>query len=96
VRPVPSALDAAAAKTVALLVLVGVVLIGTVLTLVIKRIVGRLIVAFVVIGLSIVLWYQRTNIQDRVDRCGSNPTFFGVTVQFSHGIEQRCARLEIH
>jgi protein-S-isoprenylcysteine O-methyltransferase Ste14 len=96
-----SAVPAAAASalatdqigTIAVVVIVAIVVIGLVLSLVMNKAIGRVVLAIIVIGLGVLVWTQRQSLQDRVDKCDTNTSFFGFHVNLSAAAQQRCASL---
>jgi protein-S-isoprenylcysteine O-methyltransferase Ste14 len=79
--------------TIAVVVIVAIVVIGVVLGLVMNKAIGRVVLAVVVIGLGVLVWTQRQSLQDRVDKCDANVSFFGFHVNLSDQAKQRCASI---
>lgn len=75
-------------------VIVGVVVIGILLSVIITAIVGRIIVLVVVVGLAVFAWQQRATIQDHVDKCELNMSFFGFHVNAPADVVQHCKQLQ--
>ena len=90
---VPAALATDQIGTLAVVVIVAIVVIGIVLALVMNKAIGRVVLAIIVIGLGVLVWTQRQSIQDRVNKCEANSSFFGFHVNLSAQAQQRCASL---
>jgi protein-S-isoprenylcysteine O-methyltransferase Ste14 len=73
-------------------VIVGLIVLGVLLSLVITAIVGRVVILVVVVGLGLLVWQQRTTIEDHVKKCQLNMTFLGVHVTAPKDVQQRCAQ----
>jgi flagellar motor component MotA len=86
------ALDTDQAKTIGIVVIVGLVVIGAVLSLIISAIVGRLLTIVVVVGLAVLVWSQRADISSAAKKCDA--TFFGVHLTPSNpDVKARCQNL---
>jgi uncharacterized metal-binding protein len=70
--------------------IIALVVIGFVLSLVITAIVGRIIIAVVVIALGVLIWQQRTSIEDHVKKCELNMSFLGVHVDAPKDVHEHC------
>jgi protein-S-isoprenylcysteine O-methyltransferase Ste14 len=79
--------------TIAVVVIVAIVVIGFVLGLVMNKAIGRVVLAIIVIGLGVLIWTQRESLQDRVNKCDTNVTYFGFHVNLSSDAQARCAQL---
>ncbi len=77
--------------TIAVVAIVALVVVGLVVGLVMNKAVGRAVLAILVIGLAIVVWTQRSSLEDRVKKCDTNVTFFGFHVNLSSAAQARCA-----
>ncbi len=85
-----TALDSTQITKLGIGVIIGLVLLGFVLSLIITAIVGRIIIAVVVVALGILVWQQRTVIQDHVKKCQLDMTFLGVHVNAPDHVKQAC------
>jgi hypothetical protein len=72
---------------------VVVIVIGVLLALVITAVVGRLIILIVVIALGVVIWQQRAEIQDHVNKCELNMSFVGVHVDAPQSVVDKCKQV---
>jgi hypothetical protein len=79
--------------TIAVVVIVAIVVIGFVLGLVMNKAIGRVVLAVIVIGLGVLIWTQRVSLQDRVNKCDTNVTYFGFHVNLSSAAQARCAAI---
>jgi protein-S-isoprenylcysteine O-methyltransferase Ste14 len=79
--------------TIAVVVIVAIVVIGIVLGLVMNKAIGRVVLAIIVIGLGVLVWTQRQSLQDRVDKCDTNLTYFGFHVNLSGDAQARCQQV---
>lgn len=86
----PQALDVSQAKNLALGGIAAVVVVGLILGLVVSALIGRLIVLVVVVALAVVLWTQRSSVEDRVKHCNTNVSLLGLHVSLSPSDQQRC------
>jgi protein-S-isoprenylcysteine O-methyltransferase Ste14 len=85
------ALSLESAKTIAIVVVVVFVALSVISALVIKTVVTKLIVVFVLVGLALGVWTQRTSLQDCADKAqakaealdvsGITCTFFGTDIE---------------
>jgi Na+/proline symporter len=88
----PLALDTDQAKTIGILVIIGLVVVGAILSMIITAIIARLIMIVVVLVLVTFVWTQRSAIQSAAKRCDAS--FFGVHLTPSNpAIKQRCQNL---
>ncbi|MGN6607528.1 MAG: hypothetical protein ACTHMS_11050 [Jatrophihabitans sp.] len=90
------AVDASSLTTIGIGVIVGLVVLGLLIGLVITAIIGRIVVALVVVVAAVVVWQQRTAIQDKVDkavqehRCDLSASFFGLKVDAPQKLRDAC------
>ena len=79
--------------TIAIVAILVVVVIGAVLSFVITAIVVRLLIVVVVVVLGLLVWQQRSSIQDKVNTkaCKLGTTFFGVHVDVPSSVRSACA-----
>jgi hypothetical protein len=80
--------------TLAIGVIVGVVLLGFVVGLIVNAIIARIVIALVVIGLGVLVWTQRTSLENRVKNCDTNVSFFGFHTTLSTATQARCGQLQ--
>ncbi|MFN2517646.1 MAG: hypothetical protein ABR604_01190 [Jatrophihabitantaceae bacterium] len=85
-----TALDSTQITKIGIGVIVGLVVVGLLLSLIITAIVGRIILAVVVVALGILVWQQRTVIEDHVKKCQLNMTFLGVHVDAPDHVVRAC------
>ena len=85
-----AALDSGQITKIGVGVIVGLVVVGIVLSLIITAIVGRIVILVVVVALGILVWQQRTVIEDHVKKCQLSMTFFGVHVNAPKDVRQHC------
>ena len=84
------ALSSADITKVGVIVIIALFVIGLLLSIVITALVGRIIILVLVVGLSIVVWQQRTHIKDRFDDCKLQATFFGIHLDAPDSVVQKC------
>ena len=70
--------------------IVALVVIGLLLSMIITKIVGRIILIVIVVALGAFVWQQRTEIQNKVDKCDLNMTFFGKKVTMPQDVLDAC------
>jgi uncharacterized membrane protein len=70
--------------------IVAVVVIGLLLGMIISAIVGRIIILVIVVALGAYIWQQRASIEDHVNKCHLNMSFFGVNVNAPADVIQQC------
>jgi hypothetical protein len=85
-----SALDAGQVKNLAIGGIVAVVVIGLILGLIISALIGRLIVLVVVVVAGVLLWTQRSSVENQVKNCDAHISFFGYHVALSQSDQQKC------
>jgi hypothetical protein len=86
------ALDSSQITKIGVGSIIGLVVVGLLLGLIITALVGRLLIAVVVIALGVLVWQQRTAIEDHVNKCQLNMTFLGVHVKAPKDVVQACQR----
>ncbi len=74
-------------------VIIAIVVLGIVVGLLVNKAIAKVIVLVVVVGLGVLVWTQRTSLQDRVKNCDTNISFFGFHTTLSSSAQQRCASL---
>jgi hypothetical protein len=87
------ALDESTVKNAAIGIIVVLLVVGIGLSLIIQAIVGRIIVLVVAIVMGIVVWSQRSSLENKVKNCDTNVSFFGYHVQLSKGAKAHCPSL---
>ncbi|MDQ2749206.1 MAG: hypothetical protein M3Y44_06735 [Actinomycetota bacterium] len=85
-----TALDSTQITKIGVGVIIGLIVVGVLLSLIITAIIGRVIIAVVVIVLAIVVWQQRTVIQDHVKKCQLDMTFVGIHVDAPDHVTRAC------
>jgi protein-S-isoprenylcysteine O-methyltransferase Ste14 len=78
---------------VGVVVIVALVVIGILLSLVISALIARVVIIVVVVGLSVLVWQQRTHIKDKFDKCETQATFFGIHLDAPKSIQEKCHNL---
>ena len=73
-------------------IIVGLVVLGFLLSLVLTALVARLIILVVVVAAGILVWQQRSEIQDKINRhdCNLSATFFGIHVDAPDDVVKAC------
>jgi protein-S-isoprenylcysteine O-methyltransferase Ste14 len=84
------ALNSSNITKIGVIVIVALVVVGVLLSLLISALIARVIILVVVIGLSILVWQQRTHIKDQIDSCKLNATFFGIHVSAPQSAIEAC------
>lgn len=85
-----AALDSSQITKIGIGVIIGLVVLGFVLSLIVTAIIGRVIIAVVVVALAVLVWQQRTVIQDHVKKCQLDMSFLGVHVNAPDHVVQAC------
>ena len=75
---------------IGIVIIVALVVIGALLSIVITALIARIVILVVVIGLGVLVWQQRTHIEDQIDKCKLDATFFGVHVSAPDSVQQHC------
>jgi uncharacterized metal-binding protein len=89
-----TALDSAQITKIGVGLIIALVVVGFVLSLIITAILGRVIIAVVVVALAILVWQQRTVIEDHVKKCQLDMSFLGIHVDTSQHVEQACNKTQ--
>jgi uncharacterized metal-binding protein len=84
------ALDSSQITKIGIGTIIALVVIGFVLSLIITALIGRIIIAVVVVALGVLVWQQRTSIQDHVKKCHLDMTFLGIHVNAPKDVTQHC------
>jgi hypothetical protein len=84
------ALDSSQITGVGIGVIVALVVIGALLSLVVTALVGRVIILAVVVALGVIVWQQRTSIENHVKKCQLDMSFVGVHVNAPADVVQKC------
>jgi len=84
------ALDSGQIGKLAVGVIVGLVVLGVLVGLVLTAIISRLIILVIVVLLGLLVWQQRSTIEDHVKNCNLTMSFFGATVHAPADVVQRC------
>ena len=87
-----TALDSTQITKIGVGVIIGLVVVGFVLSLIITAIVGRIIIAVVVVALGVLVWQQRTVIEDHVKKCQLDMSFLGIHVNAPNHVQQACQK----
>jgi hypothetical protein len=77
-------------------VIIAVVVLGLIVGLIVNAIVARVVIAVVAVGLAVLVWTQRTSLENRVRDCDTNVSFVGVHVNLSSAAQSRCNVLSTH
>jgi uncharacterized metal-binding protein len=86
-----TALDSTQITKLGVGVIIALVVVGFVLSLIITAIVGRVVILVVVVALGILVWQQRTVIQDHVKKCQLDMTFLGIHVNAPDDVQKACS-----
>ena len=86
------ALSSSDITKVGVIVIVALLLVGALLSIVITALIGRLVILVVVVVAGVLVWQQRTHVQDQINshKCDLNATFFGVHLDAPESVKQRC------
>ncbi len=84
------ALDSGQITKIGVGAIVVLVALGVLLGLVITAIVGRIVIAVVVVALGVLIWQQRTSIEDHVKKCNLDMSFLGIHVDAPNDVSQHC------
>lgn len=74
-------------------VIIALVVIGFLLTMALNAIVARVVIVVVVSGLALLVWQQRSAVEDRIKKCQLDTSFVGVHVQAPADVVTRCHQL---
>ncbi|MEP7179757.1 MAG: hypothetical protein ABI775_11750 [Pseudonocardiales bacterium] len=85
-----TALDSTQITKIGVGVIVGLIVVGFVLSLIVTAIVGRIVIVVVVVALAILVWQQRTLIEDHVKKCQLDMSFLGIHVDAPDHVKQAC------
>jgi hypothetical protein len=85
-----SALSSTSIGAVGLGTIAVVVVIGIVLALVISALIARALVVVVAVALAVLVWQQRSSIENAVENCKTNLSFFGVHVDVPQHVRRDC------
>lgn len=79
---------------IGLVVIGALILIGALLSIVITKLIGRLVILIVVVVLGVLVWQQRTHVEDKINKnaCGLNTTFFGIHLDAPAAVRQACQK----
>jgi uncharacterized metal-binding protein len=89
-----TALDSTQITKIGVGVIIALVVVGFVLSLIITAIVGRIVIAVVVVALGILVWQQRTVIEDHVKKCQLDMSFMGIHVDAPAHVQQACKKTQ--
>jgi len=85
-----TALDSSQITKIGIGLIIALVVVGVLLSLIITAIVGRVIILVVVVALGVLVWQQRTVIEDHVKKCQLDMTFLGFHVNAPKDVVQAC------
>jgi protein-S-isoprenylcysteine O-methyltransferase Ste14 len=86
------ALQADQVTAIGIGVIAVIVVLGFLLSLVFAKIVMKIIVLLVVVGLGLLVWQQRTSVENKIkDKACSGYTFFGIHFDPPDDIQKNCA-----
>lgn len=88
-----AALDSSQITKIGVGVTIALVVVGVLLSLIITAIVGRVIILVAVVGLGILVWQQRSSIEDHVKKCQLDMSFLGAHVSAPKDVTQQCEKL---
>jgi len=86
------ALDSSQITKIGVGTIIGLVVVGFLLSMIITAVVARIVIAVVVVALAVVVWQQRTTIENNVKKCKLDMTFFGVTVHAPQHVVDNCKK----
>lgn len=89
-----AALDSSQIGKIGIGVIIALVVIGALLSLIVTAIVGRLVILVVVVALGVLVWQQRTTIEDHVKKCNLKMTFVGIHVDAPASVIQHCQQIQ--
>ena len=69
---------------------IAIVVIGLILSMIVTALVARVIILVIVVALGVFIWQQRAVIQDHVNKCELNMTFFGVHLDAPDSVVKAC------
>jgi hypothetical protein len=84
------ALESTDLTRIGVIATVALVVVGALLSLIVTAVVGRVIILVVVVGLGILVWQQRAEIQNHVNQCRLNVSFVGVHVDAPADVVSKC------
>ena len=84
------ALDSSQITKIGVITIIALVVIGFVLSLIITAVIGRIIIVVVVVALGVLVWQQRSSIQDHVKKCELDMSFLGVHVDAPKDVHEHC------
>jgi uncharacterized metal-binding protein len=87
------ALDSSQITKLGVGTIIALVVIGILLSLVVTAILGRIIILVVVVALSVLVWQQRSSIEDHVKKCQLDMSFLGIHVSAPKEVTQHCAKI---
>jgi uncharacterized membrane protein len=90
-RSFDAALNAGDVTKIGVGVIVVLVVLGLLLGLLITAIIGRVILAVVVVVLAVIVWQQRTSIENKIDKRDCNFSFFGVHLDPPQSLQRVCS-----
>ena len=78
--------------TIGIGVIVGLVVLGFLLSLVLTAVVARIVILVVVVVAGVLVWQQRSHIQDKINKhdCNLSATFFGIHVDAPDDVVRAC------
>ncbi len=88
------ALNSNQITTIGVGAIVALVVLGFLLSLVVTAIVGRIVILVAVVVLGAVVWQQRTQIEDKVQKCQLDLSFVGIHVQAPDDVVAKCRKAQ--
>jgi protein-S-isoprenylcysteine O-methyltransferase Ste14 len=84
------ALKSSQITEIGVVAIIVLVVIGVVLSLLLTAIVARVVIAVVVVALGVLIWQQRTSIEDHVKKCDLDMSFLGIHVDAPNDVTRHC------
>ena len=85
-----TALNAGNVTALGIGVIAALIVIGIVLTALVTAIIGRILVFVVMVVLAVVVWQQRSTIENRISQHKCNFSFFGVHLDPPDSLKKYC------
>jgi hypothetical protein len=85
-----SALTSTSIAGVGVATIAVVVVIGIVLAVVVSALLARLLIVLIVAAVAVVVWQQRSSVENAVKNCKTNVSFLGIHVDVPRSVQQTC------
>ncbi|MDQ6848907.1 MAG: hypothetical protein M3070_02760 [Actinomycetota bacterium] len=67
--------------------------VGVLVFLAISALIARVVVVLVVVGLGLLIWQQRSSVEQRIKKCEFGTSFVGIHVQAPDNVIKQCKKL---